>query len=124
METINVLERPSKPLSAGLSACSLEVWREHSVDPSSVDLSSELRLSLPIDTAHPRSSAIRSDVPNYAPTVIRAQGPSVISMPPESVSAGAAGVDKQQQGTGVSTFAQVTRRGEARGVPPRGRPDC
>ena len=151
METINIGRRPSKPLSFSLSAPDLGAWFLANVDMQIGRGPSATRHDCPLDDAAfprptfaavpasssaavPASSfaavpasggvaAFPADGPIYAANVIRAQGPSVIPMAPESVDAGSADVDMQQQETGVSGLAQVARQGGARGVPPRGRPD-
>lgn len=126
VETINIGRRPSKPLSFSLSAPEPGAWFLANADMQPGRGPSVIRHDCPLnDAAFPRLTfaALPADVPVYAADVIRAQGPSVISMAPESVNAGSVGADMQQQGTGVSGLAQVARQGGARGVPPRGRPD-
>jgi hypothetical protein len=125
VETINIGRRPSKPLSFSLSAPEPGAWFLATADMQTSRGPSVIRHDCPLsDAAFPRPTfaAYQADGPIYAANVIRAQGPSVISMAPESVNAGSVGADMQQQ-TGVSGLAQVARQGGARGVPPRGRPD-
>lgn len=131
MEMIEIRRRPSEPLSFSLSASRSGAGFGGTESRWAVDTQigreDPTRHDCPLnDAAFPRPilAARLADAPIYAATPIRAQGPSVISMAPESVNAGSVGVDMQQQGTGVSGLAQVVRQGGARGVPPRGRPDC
>ncbi len=145
-----VSRRASMPLPRSLSAfgvsplvespagrCRVEDWQ-----PNPRPVTNRIRLSdsgvpspIAVQLAHVPSAAFAAGKPIYAAAPFRTQGLSVtpeqvISGPVTTVMSGSvdSGVSAgagMQQGTGVSVAsAQAKARVVARGIPPRGRPDC
>ncbi len=145
-----VIRRASLPLPRVLSAfgssplveslagrCQVEDWQ-----PNPRPATNRIRLSgsdapspIAVELAHVPSAAFAAGKPIYAAAPFRTQGlsvtpeqvvpGSVTTVTSGSVDSGISAGAGMQQGTGVSAAsAPAKARVVARGIPPRGRPDC